>query len=108
MTDPPRRIGTEDMTMASSSESRPQGRRRLLVAARAARDDDAAGVYVSWVDLSDEAGYAENETALELFYKWQCTGSVSLEPTVTWVLNPSGDPTTDDAVVGMLRASVEF
>jgi porin len=72
------------------------------------RNDDAAGLYITWANLSDKAGYAEDETEIELFYKCQCTGCISLKPTVTWVLNPSGDPALDDAVIGALRVSVEF
>lgn len=76
----------------------------------AGRDDDAAGVYVSWVDMSDEdaAGFADDETVIHAFYKWQLLGSVSLRPAISYVINPSGDSSIDDAVVGSLRVSIEF
>jgi porin len=72
------------------------------------RDDDAAGLAATWADLSDKAGYVDDETEITLFYKVQCTGFVTLTPTLTWVLNPSGDPSLDDAVVGALRVAVTF
>lgn len=76
----------------------------------AGRDDDAAGVYVSWVDLSDDdaAGFTDDETVIHAFYKCQIAGSVSLRPSISYVLSPSGDSSTDDAVVGSLRLSIEF
>lgn len=74
------------------------------------RPDDATGVYVSWVDLSDKsgAGFDEDETVIEWFYKVQVTPFVSIRPDVQVVFNPSGRSDLDTAVVLMLRMTVEF
>lgn len=74
------------------------------------REDDAAGAYVSWVGLSGEeiAGFSENETALEVFYKFMVTPFVSVKPDLQWFINPGGDPDVEDALVGGLRVEVTF
>lgn len=74
------------------------------------RDDDAAGVYWSWVDLSDDpdAGFAEDESVLELFYKLQITPWISVKPDVQIIWNPGGDPNVDTAVVGAIRFEIVF
>ncbi len=74
------------------------------------RDDDEAGLYYSYVDLSDDrdAGYAEDEHLIELYYMVQVTPWLTVRPDVQFVLNPGGDSTIDDAVVGMLRFEVTF
>lgn len=74
------------------------------------REDDNAGTWLSWIDLSDNdsAGYAEDEIAWELFYKCQVTPSFSIRPDLQFVFNPSGDEAIDDAVVGGLRFEVAF
>lgn len=74
------------------------------------RDDDSAGVYVSWADLSDapEAGFSEDETALEFFYKVQLTPFMSVRPDLQVIWNPSGDAEIDTAVVGGVRLEVTF
>lgn len=76
----------------------------------AGREDDSTGVYISRAVLSDEAGagFDEDETAIELFYKFQLTPSVSIKPDLHYILNPSGDSTVDDAVVGTLRVEITF
>ena len=74
------------------------------------RDDDAAGIYISHIVLSDEpgAGFTEDETVVELFYKLQLTPFVSIKPDLQLMFNPSGDQTVDDAVVGTLRMEITF
>jgi len=72
------------------------------------RDDDAAGVLVTWLDLSNRRGFVENETALELMYKLRLTPFASIIPSLQYIANPSGDPTIDDAVVGVVQFEVEF
>lgn len=74
------------------------------------REVDAVGAWISWADLSDApgAGFRNDETALELFYKLQVTPSFSVRPDVQFIFNPSGDPTIDDAVVGGVRFEVAF
>lgn len=72
------------------------------------RDDDAAGAYLSWVGLSDEAGYSDNELALELFYRWQLTPWASVKPDLQVIVNPGGDSDVDNAVVGSIRVEIAF
>ncbi len=74
------------------------------------RDDDSTGVYVSWADLSDEdgAGFNDDETALEVYYKLQATPFISIRPDVQVIWNPSGDDTIDTTVVGGVRVEVVF
>ena len=74
------------------------------------RPDDAAGFMVSHVQLSDEpgAGYAEDETTLELFYRWQLTPFASVTPDLQYVFNPNGQSGQEDALVGSLRVVVVF
>ena len=72
------------------------------------RESDAAGLYVSHAVLSKESGAADDETAIEAFYKLQATGAISLKPSLQYVLSPGGDPTVDDALVGILRVEIAF
>ncbi len=67
------------------------------------RDDDSFGLGVFHVALSDEGGFAEGEeTAVELFYKAQLTGWLSIKPDVQYISNPGGT-TNDDAVAVGIR-----
>jgi porin len=74
------------------------------------RDDDAIGLLVSHAQLSEASGspYVGAETILELVYRLQVTPSVILRPDLQYVINPGGDPTLDDALVGMLRVEITF
>ena len=74
------------------------------------RDDDAIGLLVTHVQLSEATGspYVGSETLFELVYKLQLTPSVILRPDLQFVVNPGGDPTLDDALVGMLRMEITF
>lgn len=82
----------------------------ILKGTFAGRDGDSAGVFASWVDLSDDpdAGYAENETALELMYKFAVTPAVNVRPDVQFIFNPSGDPALDTAIVAGMRVEITF
>lgn len=73
----------------------------------AGRDDDVFGLAVMHADLADPV-YAQDETTFETFYKFQLTPSLSLKPGLQWVVDPSGDPTIDDALVGTLRIEINF
>jgi len=71
------------------------------------RDSDAAGVYVSFVLFSDQAGMSDDcETVLEAFYLLQLTPWASVKPDIQYIVNPSGDGMTDDAFVASLRLSI--
>jgi len=74
------------------------------------RDDDGAGVYFSWNDLSDAdgAGYPEDETVLEGFYKIQLTPWCFVKPDIQYVWNPGGASDVDNALVGAVRFQVSF
>jgi len=74
------------------------------------RDDDIAGIGVTWVSFSDEpnAGFTENaETAFELFYKIKVFDWVSIKPDIQYIMNPGGI-NQKDAVVGTMRVEVLF
>ena len=75
------------------------------------RDDDVLGLGVSAVVLSDEpgAGFSDHtEIVLESFYAVRLTPAVSVKPDLQIILNPSGDPTASDAIVGALRLEIVF
>lgn len=74
----------------------------------ASRSDDALGLYCSFVDLSEDAGYADDELVIELFYKLQLTPFMSIKPDLQYIINPSGDSTLDDALVLGFRAETTF
>lgn len=74
------------------------------------RSNDEAGLYLSWIDLSDEpgAGFARNETAIDLYYAIALHPNATLRPEVQYILNPSGDPMLDDALVLGVRLELSF
>ncbi len=79
-----------------------------LVGTLPTRDDDTTGAFFTFAELSDKGGFAENESALELFYTVQVTPAVKVKPDLQFIFNPSGDKTIDDAVVGGLRVEIAF
>lgn len=74
------------------------------------RDDDSLGVYASWVDFSDDpsAGIVGDETIIELYYDFAVTPAFHVKPDLQWVLDPSGDPSVEDALVGTVRCVWTF
>lgn len=74
------------------------------------RDTDSAGVYVSYSDLSDHesAGFARDETVVDLYYRLNLTPWVHIQPEVQFILDPGGTGQVADAVVGGLRVSIDF
>lgn len=74
------------------------------------READTTGVYATWVNTSQAAGspFTEDELALELYYKIQVTGFLSIKPDVQYIVNPGGNGATENAVVGALRMQVTF
>ncbi len=72
------------------------------------RPGDLIGVYASYADLSDDAaaGFEKDELAIEAIYRFMITPAVSIQPGVKYILNPSGDASVDDAVVGQLRLGI--
>lgn len=71
------------------------------------RATDTTGVMVNWVDLADQAaaGFAANETSVELFHRLQLTPFFALKPDLQVISNPGGQR-DDDAWVGTLRFEV--
>ena len=74
------------------------------------RPDDSTGIYASFVDLSDAPGspYVDNETAVEVYYQFWLTESITLTPDFQVIFTPSGDPSIDTAIVGAIRVSIAF
>lgn len=74
------------------------------------REDDVLGFLVTQAQLSSANGstLVGDETIFEVLYRFQVTPAMSLKPDVQYVVNPGGDPTIDDALVGMLRVELTF
>ncbi len=71
------------------------------------RARDGAGVAVAHAGLHSLPG--RHETAIELYYKYDFTENISLQPDVQYIVNPSGGDTAPaDALVGILRLNVGF
>jgi len=72
------------------------------------RPDDLLGIYASFADLSDApaAGFQRDELAIEALYRFMITPAISMQPGVQYIVNPSGDPSVDDALIGQLRFNV--
>ncbi|RMH27137.1 MAG: carbohydrate porin [Planctomycetota bacterium] len=75
------------------------------------RDGDVLGAGITVAVLSDEpgAGFGDDaEIAFEVFYALRLTPAVSVKPDLQLILNPGGDPTISDALVGTLRLEIVF
>ena len=74
------------------------------------RQHDSAGIYLSHVDLSDDpaAGFTENETVIDAFYRVQLTSQFYVQPELQYIMNPSDDSSVDDALVGGVRFALSF
>ncbi len=74
------------------------------------RENDSTGAYVSLVDFTNDpaAGFGANETSIELFYDIAVTPALHIKPDLQWFVNPSGDASMNDAVVGTLRFIIVF
>ena len=74
------------------------------------RPDDRIGAMLTLVDLSDAAGSAfdENEAVLELFYAFQVTRYLSVQPDLQYVANPAGNEEVDNGFVVTLRLGFDF
>jgi len=72
------------------------------------RPSDLLGIYASFADLSDDpaAGFSRDELAVEALYRFMITPAVSMQPGLQYIVNPSGDPSVDNALIGQLRFSV--
>ncbi len=74
------------------------------------REDDATGLMMSWVKMSDARGapFDRDETAVEWFYLFRVTPCFRLKPDVQWISNPGGLSKNPDAVVGTLRILIDL
>ncbi len=68
---------------------------------------DAAGVAIAHAGLHSLPG--RHETAVELYYRYNFTDNIALQPDVQYIVNPSGTGAAlPDALVGILRLAVAF
>jgi porin len=73
-----------------------------------ARDEDILGLGVFHVELSREAGFAEDdETAIEFFYKLQLCDFCSAKPDIQYIVNPGGTTADHSLAVGV-RVEISF
>ncbi len=74
------------------------------------RESDSAGLYLSFVDLSDESGaeFARDEFVIDGYYRLELAPGLFVQPELQYIVDPSGDPDIDDALVAGIRAGVAF
>lgn len=74
------------------------------------RDDDSAGVYLSYADLSDAegAGFEGDEFVIDAYYRVRVNGSVYVQPEIQYIARPSGGAGAGDALVVGLRVGIGF
>ncbi|MDR0940646.1 MAG: carbohydrate porin [Bacteroidales bacterium] len=66
---------------------------------------DVLGLAVASVDLK----HRKNETALEMYYKWQFNDNFAIQPDIQYIINPSGtDEKLSNALAGILRLHINF
>ena len=82
----------------------------VMQAPISSRQSDEFGVYFSWVDLSDApgAGFGENESGVDAYYAIALHPNATLRPEVQYIINPSGDPSIEDALVLGVRVELTF
>jgi porin len=77
------------------------------------RDADVVGLGIYQAIASSRYRDAQNpdfrrETGIELYYRIAALPWLALTPDLQVIVNPGGDPATDDAVVATLRVRVSF
>lgn len=74
------------------------------------RADDSVGLYASLAVLSDKpaAGFDRDELALDAYYCVHLTPAVFVQPEIQYIVNPSGDPAVENALVLGLRVGLAF
>ena len=66
---------------------------------------DVLGLAVAGVDVKNR----KNETALELYYKWQFNDNFAIQPDIQYIINPAGsDEKLSNAPAGILRLHINF
>ena len=73
------------------------------------RDQDVLALGLAHGSFSDKAGIAQDyETACELYYNAVLTQSISIAPSLQYVINPAADAKTADALVFGMRIQMTF
>ena len=72
------------------------------------RKDDVLGLGISHITTSPlvASQYKRDETAIELFYRFQLTDTLALKPDIQFIANPAADREAKDALILTMR--VEF
>ena len=71
------------------------------------QERDALGLAVAHAGIHSAAH--KHETAVELYYRYDFSDNIALQPDVQWIVNPSGGgERLPDALVGMLRLHISF
>jgi porin len=76
----------------------------------AGREADKLGLYVGRMHYSGSpsVGIQGQETAIELFYAFQVTPSVTFTPDIQFLLDPGGDESVTDPIVFSMRLELDF
>ncbi|MGB3727224.1 MAG: carbohydrate porin [Glaciecola sp.] len=69
-----------------------------------------AGVGLSHIVTSNRLHntLAKNETALEIFYRWQLNKHIALKPDLQYIIGPAAKPAADNAWIVTLRTEFTF
>ena len=69
--------------------------------------NDGLGFAIAHVGLHNS--FNKHETTLELYYKYQLTENMAIQPDIQYIINPSGTNTKlSNALVGILRLHIHF
>ncbi len=49
-----------------------------------------------------------NEFAIDAYYRFQVTPAIFVQPELQYIINPAGDDTTQDALIGGMRLGISF
>ena len=67
---------------------------------------DQIGISAWWQDLSTQ-GF-DNQSGLELFYRWELTPKLALTPSMQLLVDPAVNPGEERIVLFGLRARIVF
>lgn len=77
-----------------------------------ARPEDRMGIAFAHGRFGDDwreaNGVESAETAIEWSYEMPVAGWLTLQPNLQYIVNPSGDPSLDDAVVAGVRFAISY
>ncbi|NDW14507.1 hypothetical protein GTQ48_03035 [Alteromonas genovensis] len=74
------------------------------------RKDDVLGLGISHITTSPlvASQYKRDETAIELFYRFQLTDNLALKPDIQFIANPAEDREAKDALVLTMRVELSI